>query len=271
MTASLRARRARLLFAAFAAPVCLFAADRARADGIAASVTAPASSTASSGAPPAATTAPASAPTSAQPPTPASACVDEELKRELVGGRHYRGVQPRLFTKSLRHELSLLGGWRAGDAADGSPWVGGSYTFHFSEDLGLEALFGWTRNQSRVADVIQKRFPQPIEVFQNQHDVKQYFGHLVWTLGYGKIRWMGGAISRFDFHIAAGGGLIDDSVSTGLAGSFGIGGKLYLGSWAALRFDVRDQIYPQTLLDDTRVVNDILVSAGLSMFIPFSG
>ncbi len=25
-------------------------------------------------------------------------CVDEELKAELVGGRHYRGVEERLFT-----------------------------------------------------------------------------------------------------------------------------------------------------------------------------
>ena len=29
-------------------------------------------------------------------------CVDESLKEELIGGRHYRGVQDRLFTKALR-------------------------------------------------------------------------------------------------------------------------------------------------------------------------
>jgi len=32
-------------------------------------------------------------------------CVDDELKEELVGGRHYRGVQERLFTKAFRHEF----------------------------------------------------------------------------------------------------------------------------------------------------------------------
>ena len=37
-------------------------------------------------------------------------CVDEELKADLVGGRHYRGVQDRLFTKAFRHELSGMGG-----------------------------------------------------------------------------------------------------------------------------------------------------------------
>ena len=42
-------------------------------------------------------------------------CVDEELKEELVGGRHYRGVQDRLFTKAFRHEISAMGGLYAAD------------------------------------------------------------------------------------------------------------------------------------------------------------
>ena len=43
------------------------------------------------------------------PRSAAAQCVDEELKEELVGGRHYRGVQDRLFTKAFRHELSAMG------------------------------------------------------------------------------------------------------------------------------------------------------------------
>src|SRR5581483_1955555 len=66
-------------------------------------------------------------------------CVDEELKQELVGGRHYRGVQERLFVKAFRHELSAMGGWYAGDLYSGSWLAGGAYSFHFSEDLALEA------------------------------------------------------------------------------------------------------------------------------------
>src|SRR6476646_4673784 len=51
-------------------------------------------------------------------------CVDEELKQELVGGRHYRGVQDRLFTKAFRHELSAMGGVYAGDLYSSS-WIAG--------------------------------------------------------------------------------------------------------------------------------------------------
>src|SRR5688572_1465858 len=60
-------------------------------------------------------------------------CVDEKLKEELIGRRAYRGVVPRLFKKSLRHEVSAFGGWYAADLGDGSPAFGGAYTFHFTE------------------------------------------------------------------------------------------------------------------------------------------
>src|SRR4051794_41613528 len=83
-------------------------------------------------------------------------CVDENLKEELIGGRHYRGVQDRLFTKALRHELSAMGGWYAGDLYSGAPTYGGAYTFHFSEDLGLEASYLRTRRTSQAIEAFQQ-------------------------------------------------------------------------------------------------------------------
>src|SRR5579872_4347829 len=86
-------------------------------------------------------------------------CVDEELKQELVGGRHYRGVQERLFTKAFRHELSGMGGWYGADLYSGNWLAGGAYTFHFSEDLGLEASVQFTRFHSAVTDSYERRYP----------------------------------------------------------------------------------------------------------------
>src|SRR6476660_4234047 len=87
-------------------------------------------------------------------------CVDEELKEELIGGRHYRGVQERLFTKAFRHELSAMGGYYAADLYS-SNWVaGGAYTFHFSEDFGLEANVAFTRFRTAVTDTYERRYPQ---------------------------------------------------------------------------------------------------------------
>ena len=198
-------------------------------------------------------------------------CVDEELKQELVGGRHYRGVQDRLFTKAFRHELSAMGGLYAADLYSSSWVAGGAYTFHFSEDLGLEASVEATRFQSAVTSAYERRYPQ-IQVIDNPDRAGTlYFGHLVWSFAYGKVRWMGGGISRFDFNLAFGAGVTDDSTSRGVTGSAGIGTKLYIGQWFAVRFDARDHVLREVLVGDEHLVNDVVITLGASVFIPFSG
>ncbi len=198
-------------------------------------------------------------------------CVDEELKQELVGGRHYRGVQERLFTKAFRHELSALGGWYAADLYSSSWVAGGAYTFHFSEDLGLEASFQLTRFRTAATDSYERRYPQVQVEERTDRPGRLYFGHLVWSFAYGKLRWMGGGISRFDFNAALGAGVTDDSTSQGLTGSFGFGTKWYFGKWFAVRLDVRDHLLKETLIGEEHLVNDILVTGGVSIFFPFGG
>jgi outer membrane beta-barrel protein len=198
-------------------------------------------------------------------------CVDEELKQELVGGRHYRGVQERLFTKAFRHELSVMGGWYAGDLYSSNWLAGGAYTFHFSEDLGLEASVQFTRFHSAVTDSYERRYPEIQVIDRPDKPGTLYFGHLVWSFAYGKLRWMGDGISRFDFNLAFGGGVTDDSTSRGVTASAGLGTKFYFGKWFALRFDVRDHVLREVLVGDEHLVNDVLVTLGASVFIPFGG
>ncbi len=196
-------------------------------------------------------------------------CVDEELKQELIGGRHYRGVQERLFTKAFRHELSVVGGYYAADLYS-SNWVaGGAYTFHFSEDFGLEASVAFTRFRTAVTDTYERRYPQVQVEDRTDKPGHLYFGHLVWSFAYGKVRWMGGGITRFDFNFALGAGVTDDSTGRGLTGSAGFGTKWYFGNWFAVRLDVRDHLLRETLIGEEHLVNDILVTAGASVFLPF--
>jgi len=198
-------------------------------------------------------------------------CVDDELKEELVGGRHYRGVQERLFTKAFRHELSVMGGLYAADLYSSSWLAGGAYTFHFSEDLALEASVQFTRFRSAVTDSYEQRYPQ-IALQENPDKAgRLYFGHIVWSFAYGKLRWMGDGISRFDLNLALGAGATDDSTSLGVTGSAGLGAKFYFGHWFAVRFDVRDHVLQESLVGDEHLVNDILVTMGASVFIPFGG
>lgn len=208
------------------------------------------------------------------PKRAAAQCVDEALKEQLVGRRAYRGVVPRLFKKALRHELSPMGGWYAADLSDGAPVYGGAYTFHFSEYLGLEASYFRTRQKYGLLQAIIDRQQGLVSFVESpEEDVQLFLGHLVWSPAYGKVRWLGGGISRFDFYLALGGGATDTSNTggLGLTGSGGFGMKFYLTDWLALRLDARDHVHKQRApLAVEKVVNDVSLMGGFSVFIPFS-
>ena len=204
---------------------------------------------------------------------PANAqCVDEALREQLVGQRAYRGVVPRLFRKALRHELSPMGGWYAADLSDGAPIYGGAYTFHFTEDLGLEAAYFRTHLHYGLLDAIVQRQQGIVGLTESpEADIQLFLGHLVWSIAYGKVRWLGGAIGRYDFYVSLGAGATDEPGSFGLTGSGGFGMKFFLNEWLALRLDARDHVRNQRApLGVDKVVNDISLMLGISVFIPFT-
>lgn len=199
--------------------------------------------------------------------------MDEALKQQLIGQRAYRGVVPRMFQKALRHELSPMGGWYAGDISDGAPIYGGAYTFHFTEDLGLEAGYFRTTQSFALLEGVNDRQPSLVDIVESERNPIQFFlGHIVWSLAYGKVRWLGGAIGRFDFYLSLGGGATVEPGDQGLTGSGGFGLKFYLAEWLALRLDVRDHVREQkrVQLGVEKVVNDLSAMGGLSVFIPFT-
>jgi outer membrane beta-barrel protein len=194
-------------------------------------------------------------------------CIDEAIRDELNARRQYRGVQERLFQKARRHEFSVLGGAYAADLMSSSYLVGGAYTFHFSEDLGLEASIGYTQSKSEVVKIIEDHLAT--DLVRERVPVWLYQGHLIWTLAYGKLRWFGSRISRFDFGLALGGGITDNQSARSLTFSGGLGLKFFPNEWFAVRIDLRDQVLTQELLGDARIVNNLMATLGLSVFIPF--
>ncbi len=195
-------------------------------------------------------------------------CIDEAIRDELNARRRYRGVQERSFQKALRHEVSVLGGIYSADLLSSWALVQGTYTFHFSEALGLELGFAWTRARSKIVRIIENELGAAI--LRIDRSVYIYTGHLLWSLAYGKVRWFGGSISRFDFYLAIGGGVTDNQTARGLTFSGGFGLKFYFGEWFALRFDVRDQVLQQEILGESEIVNNIAATFGFSIFMPFS-
>ncbi len=194
-------------------------------------------------------------------------CIDEAIRDELNARRQYRGVQERLFQKARRHEISALGGVYAADLTSSSFLAGGAYTYHVSEDFGLEASFGYTRSRSELVKIVEERLAT--DLTRQDLPVYLYQGHLIWTLAYGKLRWFGARISRVDFNLALGGGITDNRSARGLTGSAGLGLKFYPTTFLAVRVDLRDQLLSQELLGESRLVNNLCASLGLSLFLPF--
>lgn len=166
-----------------------------------------------------------------------------------------------------------MGGWFSGDISDGAPIYGGAYTFHFTEDLGLEAGYMRSREKFGFLNGVIERQQGLVGLVRAEENPVQFFtGNVVWSLAYGKVRWMGGAIGRYDFYLSLGGGATVEPGDLGLTGSGGFGMKFYLTQWLALRLDVRDLVHEQkrVALGVDKVVNDITATGGLSVFIPFT-
>ena len=66
--------------------------------------------------------------------------------------------------------------------------------------------------------------------------------------------------------------MTDDSTSRGVTGERRASGRSSTSaSGSPLRFDVRDHVLREVLVGDEHLVNDVLVTLGASVFIPFGG
>lgn len=194
-------------------------------------------------------------------------CIDEAIRDELNARRKYRGVQKRLFQKAGRHEFSAMGGLYAADLLSSSYLLQGAYTYHVTEDLGLEASFGYSRADSELVRVVEQ--DTAFTALRVNRPVYIYEGHLLWSLAYGKLRWFSGSVSRFDLYTALGGGVTDNQTAQGLTISAGLGFKMFFTEWFAARLDMRDEVLSQELLGISKVVNNLAATLGFSIFLPF--
>jgi outer membrane beta-barrel protein len=218
----------------------------------------------------------AAAPTTASSAPPATAvtppsrstamCIDKEIADRLAVKRKRRGAVDRLFVKQQRHELTVSGGYYNSDLFSGTWMVGGAYTFHMTEQTAVEFGGAWTHAN---ADVIRAIEEQRGEVLEDDY-ARVLFAEslLLWSPVYGKLR-LGGSVVHFDIHLDAGVGVVDSATSRGAAGVAGLGMKIFAGRAVAFRIDARNRVFRQELLDESFLVNDAAVTAGLSLFLPF--
>jgi outer membrane beta-barrel protein len=192
------------------------------------------------------------------------ACVDENIKADLFAKRKQRTTRERLFQQTNRHELTVQGGYYVSDLFDGTYTFGAAYTYHMTEDLGVEASGSYTRITSSGGPELERTFA----VLQGKPRRQLGFdADLVWVPAHAKMR-LGGGISHLDLTLALGGGVVDSVLSSDLAGNGGIGMKFFVGHAFAIRVDVRDHVFREQLLADREIVNDLTATLGLSLYLP---
>ncbi len=201
-----------------------------------------------------------------KPPGTTAMCIDQEIADRLAIKRKRRGAVDRLFIKQSRHEISLGGGYYNSDLLSGTYLVTGSYTFHMTDETGVEFSLAYTHAN---ADVIRALEDKRGVVLTDTYD-RMIFGEslLDWSPVYGKLR-LGGSIVHFDLHADIGVGVIDSKTSRGASGVLGFGMRLFMGQAWAIRLDARNRTFRQELLDERFLVNDTSVTASLSLFLPF--
>jgi len=193
-------------------------------------------------------------------------CVDKEIANRLAVKRKRRGSIDRLFVKHARHEFSATGGYYISDLFSGTYVVGGAYTYHMTEFTAVEVAGAMTHANADVIRAIEDGRSRILDdAFARVIFVES---NLVWTPIYGKLRF-GGKVMRFDINLNIGVGVVDSPTSRGAAGVAGVGMKLFLNKKLALRIDARDRVFQQELLDENFVVNDVSITTGLSVFLPF--
>jgi len=193
-------------------------------------------------------------------------CIDQEIADRLSLKRKRRGAVDRLFIKQARHELSITGGYYDSDLFSGTWVTGASYTYHMTEDTAVEFSGSFTHANADVIGAIEDGRSQILA----DEFARIYFfeSALLWTPIYGKLR-LGGKVMHFDIHLDLGVGVVDSPTSRGAAGMGGIGFKLFAGKAVAFRIDARDHVFRQELLDARFLVNDVAVTGGISVFLPF--
>jgi outer membrane beta-barrel protein len=201
-----------------------------------------------------------------QPERTTEMCIDQEIADRLAIKRKRRGAVDRLFVKQGRHELSIDAGYYASDLLSGTYIAGGSYTYNMTDETAVEFAGWWTHANADVVRALEdKRGVVLTDTYARMIFAESL---LVWSPVYGKLR-LGGTIVHFDLHADAGVGVIDSNTSRGAAGVVGFGIKLFSGQAVAFRIDARDRTFRQDLLDERFLVNDLAITMGLSVFLPF--
>ncbi|WP_242361816.1 outer membrane beta-barrel domain-containing protein [Anaeromyxobacter sp. SG17] len=207
-------------------------------------------------------------------------------------------VSGQLYRKAGRVELTATGNLSLNDAFYSKYFGGLKLGYHFTEawSLSVQGALGATR-PTGSAVVCPKNSgcvdANDAMLLQVPGKLRRIVGaELAWAPVYGKLNVFAEKVAHFDLSILAGADLIshdevlgpsdagalaasgkDPALVSTVGGHVGLGARLFLKEWLALRLEVKDYVYGVEVPNNGAGKdwqNQIFTELGLSFFFPFS-
>lgn len=177
-----------------------------------------------------------------------------------------RVIQRRPFLKRKRVELSPMVGTNINDSLVNFFAVGGSLTYHLTEvmAIGLTGSFALGDETDLYTDVIGDYavFPEVSQVLWEASLDFQY------EILYGKFALFNTWIIPWSTYAVLGAGVTQTELDTNTTIIVGVGQRYFMNKWFTFNLALRDGIYQEEYPGGSELVNNLVLSAGVSFFIP---
>jgi outer membrane beta-barrel protein len=203
-----------------------------------------------------------------------------------------RPISGQLYQKAGRLELTPGAELSLDDAFFTKVLLGAKATWHFAEWLSLGGSFaaGFSSETGSTQVCPPNQGCRPATAAQLAAvpgEIKQRASAEVgFSPVYAKLNFLAEKVIHFDLSLLAGADWIsyravlpaptdpNAAVSPGTARAFGghlgLGSRVFLGEWGALRLDFKDVLYRAEVADRKKWQQQLLFEAGLSVFLPLS-
>jgi outer membrane beta-barrel protein len=194
-------------------------------------------------------------------------------------------VSNLLYGKAGKLEITPLGSFSLDDAFFAKYMGGLKLGYHFNEYLSVNAggAYGTTSTTGSTNVCPKNTACRPA----TQAELNQVPGEIKWMASgefafspvYGKLNIFGEKAIHLDLSLLVGVDLVNyrDVLKTGettpgqatsVGGHIGVGTRIFLARFVALRIEFKDVIYQVSSLQRAKLQNQLFVDAGLSFFIP---
>lgn len=184
--------------------------------------------------------------------------------------RQIQVFQKKPFVKAMRFEVEPTFHVALNDTMTRHIGAGVQARFHITDEWAIAAEYikywGWSTDLAREVG-------EAYQVYPEKRLMDFYVGgHVQYSPLMGKFLWFShlGRPVFWDFHLIAGGGAQKTLYGRYHgSGNFGAGVRFQWAPWLATNLEIRDYLFQENYAHQDKVVNNVVFTVGLAIFLPF--